>query len=63
MEFLLIIWYIVAGIQSILAYGTAYRYAKANGDDGFSLFGWLFLHQLAAIVPYLGYHLWKKSFE
>lgn len=56
-----ILWLIIYAIQSFLAVGTAYRKAKANGDNGVSLYGWLIVFNLAAIIPYLGYHLWKKS--
>ena len=59
-----IVWYILVIVQSLLGYGTAYRKAKANGDNGVSLFGWLIVYStLAALVPYLGIHLWKKSKE
>lgn len=54
-------YYIVAIVQAFLAYGTAYRKTKANGDDGSSLFGWLILYRLAAVIPYLGIYLWKES--
>ena len=60
---IVMIWYVVIIIQSILAYGTAYRKTKANGDNGVSLFGWMIVYGLAAIVPFLGYYLWKKSKE
>ena len=54
-------WYVLVIVQMFLAYGTAYRKAKANGDNGVSLFGWLIVYELAALVPYLGFYLWGKS--
>ena len=56
-------WAVLEIIQSFLAYGTAYRKAKANGDDGVSVFGWLIVYMLAALIPGLGIYLWKKSKE
>lgn len=56
-----LVWHAVIVLQSFLAFGTAYRKAKAGGDSGVSLFGWLFVYNLAAIVPGLGAFLWKKS--
>ena len=38
---LLILWQIIAVVQGLMAYGTAYRKAKANGDNGVSLWGCL----------------------
>ena len=60
---LLILWYIVTMIQLFLGYGTAYRYTKSGGDDGFSLFGWMIATSFAAIIPGLGYYMWKTSLE
>jgi len=60
---LLILWQIIAVVQGLMAYGTAYRKAKANGDNGVSLWGWLIVYDLAAVVPFLGYYLWKKNRE
>jgi len=60
---ILFAWYILTIVQSFLAYGTAYRYTKNGGDNGASLFGWLFLLQLAALIPGLGIYLWKSSLE
>ena len=54
-------WYVLWIVQMFLGYGTAYRKTKANGDNGVSLFGWIIVYMLAAIVPWLGVHLWKKS--
>jgi len=59
--FILIVWYIFIFIQMLMGYGTAYRKTKANGDNGVSLFGWLLVYNLAAIIPGLGIYLWKKS--
>ena len=58
-----IVWYISTIIQTFLAYGTAYRKTKANGDTGASLFGWLLVYGFVAAIPYLGYYFWKKSNE
>ncbi|MCL2361740.1 MAG: hypothetical protein FWC73_08015 [Defluviitaleaceae bacterium] len=58
--FLLVIWYIVLIIQMFLGYGTAYRLTRDGGDNGASLFGWLFAIGLAAIIPGLGFYLWNK---
>ncbi len=60
---LFVIWYIITFIQVFLAYGTAYRKTKAGGDNGVALFGWLIVYVWAAMVPGLGYYLWKKSKE
>jgi hypothetical protein len=54
------LWYIVYAIQTFLSFGTAYRLTKNGGDDGPSLFGWLFVMNLAAIIPGLGFYLWFK---
>ena len=54
-------WTALYYIQSFLALGTAYRKTKANGDNGVSLFGWLLVYGLAALVPGLGIYLWDKS--
>lgn len=59
--FIIIIWYVVTIIQMFLAYGTAYRKARLNGDNGVSLVGWLIVYSLAAYIPYLGIYLWKNS--
>ena len=58
---LMFIWYVIVIVQGIMGYGTAYRKTKANGDSGVSLFGWMIVYSLAAIIPVLGYILWKKS--
>jgi len=60
---LLVLWYVVAIIQSILAYGTAYRYTQRGGDNGVALWGWMLAFGLAALIPGLGYYLWRKSKE
>lgn len=54
-------WYALMIVQSFMALGTAYRKTKANGDNGVALYGWLFVYGLAALVPYLGIHFWRKS--
>ena len=61
--FFQIIWAIIVPVQMILGYGTAYRYTKRSGDNGVSLFGWLFVFGLAACVPGLGFYLWHINKE
>ena len=56
----LVLWYIFYFVQLILSYGTAYRLAKAGGDNGVSLFGWFFVMSLTSAVPGLGIYLWQK---
>ena len=64
LSLVMIVWYVLWIVQSILGFGTAYRKTKANGDNGVSLFGWMILYSsLASIVPGLGIYLWKKSKE
>ena len=63
MTFLYIVWYGFIIAQSYLAYGTAYRQTKANGDNGVALWGWLIVYNLAALIPGLGIYHWKKSRE
>jgi hypothetical protein len=60
---LLFLWYISFIVQIFLGYGTAYRYTKAGGDNGVALFGWYILCSLAAIIPGVGFYMWKKSRE
>ncbi len=62
-SFLAIIWYIITLVQVILGYGTAYRQTKAGGDNGVALYGWLLAYSFAAMIPGLGYYLWRKSRE
>ena len=57
----LVIWEVICVVQAFLAYGTAYRKTKAKGDNGVSLFGWMLLYDLAALVPGLGFYLWHRS--
>ena len=59
-EFILILWYILTAVQSLLGYGTAYRLTKNGGDSGVALWGWLLVMGLAAAIPGLGIYLWKK---
>lgn len=61
--FIYILYLILVIIQTCFGYGTAYRLAKTGGDNGVSLFGWLFLMSLAATVPGLGIYLWLKYRE
>ena len=56
----LVLWYIFFIVQGILSYGTAYRLAKTGGDNGVSLYGWLFVMNLASAIPGLGIYLWNK---
>jgi len=63
MSFVLVVWYITIIVQSFFGYGTAYRLTKSGGDCGASLFGWLIAMQLAALIPGLGFFLWKKYRE
>ena len=56
----LVLWYISYIVQVILSYGTAYRLAKTGGDNGVSLYGWLFVMNLASIIPGLGIYQWHK---
>ena len=58
---LVILWEILFLIQSFMAYGSAYRKTKLGGDNGVSLFGWMIAYGLAAIIPFLGIALWRRS--
>ena len=58
---LAVLWEILYIVQMFMAYGTAYRKTKANGDNGVSLFGWLIAYGFAAIIPGLGIYLWSRS--
>ena len=60
---LVIAWYGIVIVQNFLGYGTAYRRTKYGGDNGISLFGWIFVYSLAAFIPGLGIYLWRKSKE
>ena len=51
---------LIVTVQGILGYGTAYRLTKANGDNGLALWGWLFVMNLAALIPGLGIWLYIK---
>jgi hypothetical protein len=55
------LWLCIVFVQQLMAYGTAYRYTKRGGDNGVSLFGWMLLFSLAAIIPGLGIWLWLKN--
>lgn len=56
-------WQLITSVQLFLSYGTAYRLTKKGGDNGASLFGWMFALNLASIVPGLGIYLWYKYKE
>jgi len=60
MSFIGILWGIITTVQSFMAYGTAYRLTKSGGDNGVSLFGWMLLMSLAAMIPGLGIYLWIR---
>jgi len=60
MQFILFAWYVITIVQALLGYGTAYRLTKNGGDNGAALWGWLFIMGLAAAIPGLGIHLWRK---
>lgn len=55
-----VLWYIVSVVQSFLGIGTAYRLTKNGGDNGVSLWGWLFVLSIASAIPGLGIYLWLK---
>ncbi len=57
---ILFILQIIIIVQEFFAFGTAYRMAKTHGDNGVSLFGWLLVFNLAAIIPGLGIYFWLK---
>jgi hypothetical protein len=57
---LVLLWRIIVIIQNILSFGTAYRLTKNGGDNGVSLFGWMFVLGIASLVPGLGIYLWVK---
>lgn len=59
----IILWYIIMIVQSILLYGTAYRLTKNGGGNGVALFGWMFVLQIANLIPGLGIYLWYKYKE
>ena len=62
-DLLLVIWYVILIVQNFLGLGTAYRLTKKGGDNGFSLWGWMIVMNLAAIIPGLGIFLWVKNKE
>lgn len=61
MHLLVILWQIILVVQSFLSYGTAYRLTKNGGDNGISLFGWLFILQFANLIPGLGIYIWLQN--
>lgn len=60
MEIIAVLWYLASIVQSFLAFGTAYRLTKNGGDNGVSLWGWMFVLSLASWIPGLGIYLWFK---
>lgn len=58
--FFVFLWRIIAFVQGLLAFGTAYRLTKRGGDNGVALWGWFFVLELASIIPGLGIYLWYK---
>ena len=61
MQIIILLWYVCTFVQSLLGIGTAYRLTKGGGDNGVSLWGWLLLMNLAALVPGLGFALWNAN--
>jgi len=57
---LILLWEIIAAVQSFLSYGTAYRLTKNGGDNGVSPFRRFLVLNLASLVPGLGIYLWFK---
>jgi len=55
------LWLACTFVQTLMAYGTAYRFTKNGGDSGVALFGWMIVFQLAAMIPGLGIWLWIKN--
>ncbi len=51
---------VIYAVQVFLGMGTAYRMTKTHGDNGISLYGYLIVFTLAAIIPGLGFYFWKK---
>lgn len=60
---LVVLWQIIAFVQGLLSLGTAYRLTKQGGDNGVALWGWLFVLNLASMIPGLGIYLWYKYKE
>ena len=60
---IILLWRIITIVQGFLSYGTAYRLTKRGGDNGISLFGWLFVLGLASMIPGLGIFLWFQYRE
>ncbi|MCL2407891.1 MAG: hypothetical protein FWC95_08180 [Defluviitaleaceae bacterium] len=60
MQFILFIYSIISMIQAFLGFGTAYRLTKNGGDNGVSLFGWMFLMQLVSVIPGLGIYIYIR---
>ena len=59
MQIILFLWYLCILVQSLLGLGTAYRLTKGGGDNGIALWGWIFLMNLAALIPGLGFVIWN----
>lgn len=57
---IMVLWYIVMIVQSLMSYGTAYRLTKNGGDNGVALVGWLILMGFASMIPGLGIYLWIR---
>ena len=60
---IILLWRVISIVQGFLSYGTAYRLTKKGGDNGISLFGWLFVLGLASMIPGLGIYLWFQYRE
>ncbi|MCL2434226.1 MAG: hypothetical protein FWD16_06910, partial [Clostridia bacterium] len=63
MPILLILLQIIAVLQMLFSYGTAYRLTKYGGDSGVSLFFWMLILGLASTIPGLGFYLWFRNRE
>jgi len=59
-NFIYFLWIICTFVQTLMGYGTAYRFTKRGGDNGVALFGWMIVFSLAAMIPGLGIWLWVK---
>lgn len=55
-----VLWQIIAFVQELLSFGTAYRLTKRGGDNGVALWGWFFALSFASLIPGLGIYLWYK---
>jgi len=63
MQIFLVLWYICTFVQTLLGFGSAYRFTKNGGDNGVILFLMLLVMCLVALIPGLGFYIWGKSLE